>query len=86
MKKRILVILFALIFAVSLIGFPLTASALNEVSISEDTNLSLWTSGYTVKIMAGSVCDEIKELNDVIDERDKDADAFREEIKKLEEG
>jgi len=71
MKKRILVTpvrklvfltgqaLFILVFAVSLIGWPLAALAVDEVSIAEDTDLYLYTSGYTVKVMSGSLCDEI---------------------------
>jgi len=48
-----------LIFAISFIGFPLTSLASDEVSFDADTNLYIYTSGYTVKVMSGSVCDEL---------------------------
>lgn len=59
MHKNIFTIAFILIFAVTLIGLPLTALSADEVTFNENTNIYLSGSGITVYAMAGSVCDQI---------------------------
>jgi len=58
MRKKILIIAFLLIFAVSLLGWPMFAFAVDEVSFSADTNILLGN-GITLKIMSSSLCDSM---------------------------
>jgi len=58
MRKKILIIAFLLIFAVSLLGWPMFAFAADELSFSEDTNILLGN-GVTLRITGGSLCDSM---------------------------
>lgn len=58
MHKYIFITAFLLIFTASLVGFSPKALASDEVSFSNDTDILLGN-GIVLKVMAGSVCDQM---------------------------